>query len=298
MSVDRNAEITAPPLTIIVATTRRWPAADVCIREVLPQSRAIGAELILADGDGSGFDPVLGPDVVWLRRPGADRLVLHAWALELARGHVVAITEDHVRPDPDWCEAILRAHRERPEADVIVGAVRNASTKHLLERASFLLTSAPYLPPLREIPTRTPPYNNLSVKRRALPPTLRPGELEFDLVPGLFTAGRVDVDDRIVVDHVQDLSVTEALMMHFHNGRTHGGTFADEPGARRVRRARDVFELPRQLVADTDRAIAQRNDRRYGRPDVAGVAVIAGAHVLGFLVGLATGRGRSPWRVT
>jgi hypothetical protein len=105
MSVGGDAS-TAPPLTVVVATTRCWPAANVCLREMLPQARAVGAELILADGHGCGFDPELDPDVVWLRRPGVDCLTRHARALGLARGDVVAITEDHARPDPNWCEAV------------------------------------------------------------------------------------------------------------------------------------------------------------------------------------------------
>lgn len=268
------------------------------MRAVLSQTRAVGAELILADGRGSGFDQSVSSDVIWLRLPGAERLTLHARALEAVRGDVVAITEDHVRPDPDWCEAILRAHRERPEIDVIVGAIRNASLKRLSDRASFLLTSAPYAPPLHQVPERAPPFNNLSVKRRVLPTTLRPGELEFDVVPGLFAAGKIAVDERITAAHVQDVSMTEALVMHFHNGRTHGGTFVDDPRTLRLRRARDALRVPRLLTAETYREVAKRPASRYGRRDIAGVALIAGAHIFGFLIGLITGRGNSPQRVT
>jgi hypothetical protein len=287
----RNAG--APPLTVIVATTRCWPAADVCLRELAPQACAAGAELILCDGHGSGFDPIRYPEVVWLRSPGADRLTLHARALERARGDLVAITEDHVRPDQDWCEAVLRAHREQPHADIIVGAVRNASERRLSDRASFLLTSAPYLPPLQRLPGRTPPYNNLSMKRRVLPTLLAPGELEFDLVPGMFDAGQVVVDDRIAVNHVQPVSMAQALVMHFHNGRSHGGTFVDEPRSLRLRHARCALAVPRTLSAETNREITQRPASTYGRRDVAGVALIASAHTLGYLVGLVTGRGNS-----
>ena len=293
-----DATKTALPLTVIVATTRCWPTANVCVRAVLSQARTVGAELILADGHGSGFDPAACADVTWLRLPGAARLTLHARALEVARGDVIAITEDHVRPDPDWCETILRAHRERPEVDVIVGAIRNASRKRLSDRASFLLTSAPYAPPLLQVPERAPPFNNLSVKRRVLPASLRPGELEFDIVPGLFAVGKIAVDDRITAAHVQDVSMTAALVMHFHNGRTHGGTFIDDPRALRLRRARDALGIPRRLAAETYREVAKRPASRYARRDVAGVTLIAGAHAFGFLIGLITGRGNSPRRVT
>jgi hypothetical protein len=288
----------APPLTVVIATTRCWPAADLCLREMAPQARAVGAEVILCDGHGSGFDPVQYPEVLWLRTPGADRLTLHARALERARGDIVAITEDHVRPDQDWCEAILRAHREKPDADVIVGAVRNASTRRLSDRASFLLTSAPYLPPLQRLPGRTPPYNNLSMKRRVLPKSLAPGELEFALVPGLFDTGQVVVDDRVRAEHVQPVSMGQALTLHFHNGRTHGGRYVDESASLRLRRARCALALPRTLSAEVDQEIISRSSSLHRRRDVAGVALIASAHALGYVVGLVTGSGDSARRVT
>src|SRR5262249_29922576 len=211
---------------------------------------------------------------------------LHARALRVARGEVIAITEDHVRPDPGWCEAILTAHRRRPEAQVIVGAMRNGTTKRLSDRASFLITSAPYLPPLPRLPERTPPYNDLSVKRRILPATLRPGEFEFDLVPGLFDAGKVCVENGFAGEHVQSVSMTDALVMHFHNGRTYGGSFVGETRALRCRRAVDALRAPRRLTAETSREIAQRPGLDVSWSDLAGVAVIGAAHALGTLVGL------------
>jgi hypothetical protein len=168
----------------------------------------------------------------------------------------------------------------------------------LSDRASFLVTSAAYQPPLHPLPERAPPFNNVSLKHRVLPATLRPGELEFYVVPGLFAAGSLYIDDRIACDHVQDVSMTEALVMHFHNGRQSGGTFVDEPRALRLRRAREVLRVPRLLAGETHREIAKRPASSYGRADVAGAAVIAGAHALGFLIGLVTGRGDSPRRVT
>jgi hypothetical protein len=271
--------------------------AEVCVAAVLPQIQAVGGELIVADGHGSGLDPALGSDVVWLREPGAARLTLHARALAIAPGALVAITEDHVRPDPDWCEAMLRAHRERPDVDVIVGAIRNGSRRRVSDRASFLLTSAPYAPPLQELPRRSPPFNNLSLKRRVLPATPTPGELEFDLVPRLFAAGRVDVDGRVTAVHIQDLSILQALVLHFHNGRMHGGSFANEPPPRRRRRARDALRVPQRLTAETAEELARRPASSYGRRDAAGVALIATAHTLGLLAGLALGAGHSAQHV-
>lgn len=47
-----------------------------------------------------------------------------AIGLQLARGRIVAMTEDRAIPEPDWCRKILEAHRERANA-IIGGAIEN-----------------------------------------------------------------------------------------------------------------------------------------------------------------------------
>ncbi|MGD9628408.1 MAG: hypothetical protein AB7V18_04115 [Pyrinomonadaceae bacterium] len=47
-----------------------------------------------------------------------------AVGLGLARGKIVAITEDHARPSDDWCRQLIRLHIELPY-EVIGGAVEN-----------------------------------------------------------------------------------------------------------------------------------------------------------------------------
>ena len=265
---------------------------------VLPQVRAVGGELIVADGHGAGFDPAVGSDVVWLPIAGASRLELHAAALKKSRGDVVAITEDHVRPLPGWCEAILVAHRQRPDAPVIVGPVRNASERTAFERASFNITSAAYLPPLRRLPDRVPPNNNMTFKRHVLPSTLAPGEWEFEVIPSLFRAGLITVDDRFLVEHLQDLTAIETVVMHFHNGRIGGGTFVAQPAALRRSLIGLALRLPDRLTNDVRKAMSEHPSTAYGPLDVAATAVVGCAFALGFLVALAIGPGDSPRRVT
>jgi hypothetical protein len=238
------------------------------------------------------------PDVVWLRQPGADRLTLHASAFEMARGDIITITEDHVRPDPDWCDAILRAHREQPEAVAIVGAVKNGSTKRLSDRASFP-AHVGVIPPA----TFPSAAAGAAVQQRVGEAADHAGDASARRVrvrirAGSVGAGKISVDDRMMVEHVQDVSMTEALVMHFHNGRTYGGTFIDEPRSLRLRRSLDALRTPERVTAEMHREIAQRSSGSHDSANVVGVAVIAGAHALGCLVGLVTGRGRSPRRLT
>jgi hypothetical protein len=90
----------------------------------------------------------------------------------------------------------------------------------------------------------------------------------------------------------------EALAMHFHNGRTHGGAFVKDPRSLRLRRARRALTIPKSLVEEVHREIGRRPGTLYGNRDVVGVAMIAGAHTLGYLAGLVTGSGSSPRHIT
>jgi hypothetical protein len=283
---------------VVVATTRPWPAASISIDELLPQVRALGGELILADGHGDGWDPAVGSDVIWVRKPGWDRLHLHREALAMATGDVIAFTEDHVRPTPSWCEAIITSHREHADADAISGAVTNASRSHSFERASFLFTSAPYLPPITGRPDRSPPANNFSLKRRAVSTDLAPGDVELVVLPELYEDGRMVIDDRIVIEHVQPVSAREALVMHFHNGRTHGGTFVDEPRVNKRILTRAGLRIPGRVTRETKEAIKARPESGYPKRDVYAVRAIGLAHLTGFLVGITRGRGNSPGKIT
>src|SRR5260370_39774943 len=98
MSVGSDAVNVNPRLSVIVATTRCWPTADVCLRELAPQTRAMGAELILRHGHGSRLDAALFPHVVRLGRPSADRLTPHADPCAVPHGDVTTTSDDHVRP--------------------------------------------------------------------------------------------------------------------------------------------------------------------------------------------------------
>src|SRR5699024_5027539 len=46
-----------------------------------------------------------------------------AAGLKVSRGRIIAMTEDHALPAPDWCRQILAAHDG--EAPVIGGAIEN-----------------------------------------------------------------------------------------------------------------------------------------------------------------------------
>jgi hypothetical protein len=194
-----------PPLSVVFPAREGYDEVAEAVDVVLPLAERVDAELVVV-GDLAGTAP---PDerVRFVHLPSADILALRRRGVEAARGEVVAIGEDHAIPRPDWCEAVIRAHAEHPEAGVVVGCLVNATDATLAGRANFLAFAAPWQPPMPSLPPgRPPPSSALSFKRRVLEPigSKATGWLEAGLIPSLFERGEMVADERIVVDHHQD----------------------------------------------------------------------------------------------
>ncbi len=248
------------------------------------------------DEDGVTDELAVGATVV--RAPGADVFTLRALGARAATGQVVAFTEDHCVPAPGWGAAILAAHVRHPTTAGVAGATRNGSPERLVDRANFLVTFAPLLPPLPGVlPRRVPPPNNVSIKAVSLAEyDLRPGLLELEIVPHFARVGHLVLDDAIVVDHVQSHGRRGSLAVHFHNGRTTTGLPRRRlPPRERARRIVDsVLLVPRHLV-ETLREVAGRpGERRAALPAIPWVVALLCAHATGQIVGVLAGPGDSP----
>jgi hypothetical protein len=69
-----------------------------------------------------------------------------ATGIRAARSPVIAFTEDHSFPDPDWAEALIHAHKD---GWTVVGpAVRNGNPHSLLSWANFLIEYSDWLDPV------------------------------------------------------------------------------------------------------------------------------------------------------
>lgn len=288
-------------LSVIVATAHPSPDYDRLLEALLPQLAEVGGELVLADGSAHGVPTPAyrGVAVTHLRDAGADIFALRARATPHARGWVVAYTEDHCLPEPGWCRNILTAHRRHGDRAAVSGAATNGTVDTLWDRASFLLTFAPVLPPLPAGPLqRVPPPANVSIKREALEPygELGDGFLEFELMPHLHRAGHVALADDVRVSHYQGKTRNWFVIHHFHNGRTTTGLLDRAGGLRQfARRARDSIALVPRHTLVTFREVWRRPaQRRPDLPAVPFVGVLLAAHATGQLVGLLAGPGDSP----
>jgi hypothetical protein len=217
-------------LSVMFATIRGWPAAHLPIDALREQVAAVGGEIIVMDGSGQPAPDAsdVGPDVTWISRPGRSVFQLRAEGYDHCRGQVVAVTEDHVAPDADWCERILAAHAAHPEAIAIGGAVANGTTRHLMDWAAFLMTQAASMSPLRNGPAEriagaaTVTYKHVAIARRPSHGTL--GAIELFDTAGLRRDGEILLnDDTIRVSHHQCMDLAANASIEFHNGRTIAG---------------------------------------------------------------------------
>jgi len=284
-----------PPLSVILATTEPWPDLENCLAVLTPQIRALGCELLVGDGHGEALDPervAASPWLSWIRRPGASVFDLRAEAAGLARGEIVALTEDHCVVAPDWCAQILEAFRLHPDASAVAGEVLNGSPEHLMDWANYLHSFGSSLPPYDDPERwyRTPPAANVAFRRSVLPNQApEPGWLELELSPRLFQEKRFGMHGGMRVTHVQSYGFWLMLRMHFDNGRS-------TTGLRHAHFSRD--RLPWSLYRSTVRGFSKATEyRRVIRQSLPLVFLLSCAHSLGALAGAVAGPGGSPARL-
>jgi hypothetical protein len=307
--LQENSELAeaVPPLSVVIATSQPWPQMRGVLDSVYAQTQALGAELIVVDGHGRGLREDHGyPGVRWLRRPGNHVSQLRAIGIAEARGDVVAFTEDHCRVTPDWCEQVLRAHRENPRAAMIGGVVQNAAVDSPWDRAHFFISNGAFLPP---IPTgeraNLTGQANISYKRWALPENMPAhGIVEQEYERDLHRSGRILIaDDRLVVFHDLPLSALDNCMVHYHDGRAIAGfTRARLSRAQLMYQiSRSSLLMPLRVVKDTlritGRVLRKPGYRRQALMNSPFVAVILQFRAVGEMIGYLYGPGNSAHRL-
>lgn len=288
------------PLSVVIATVDPWPAVAAVLESVLAQTEAVGGEVVIADGHGQGLpDGAEYPSVVTVRRPGASIFQARASGLARARGRIVAVTEDHCRVAPDWCEAVLAAFDGEPGTMVVGGAVENGAAATLLDQMHFLIANGPSMRPLgRAGPRSMSGQANVSYRREVLAGAdTGHGVLQMQLNRDLGRAGvAMKLDGRPLVWHDQHLDLGGALRLHFHNGRCIAGFRRPRLGvAAWVARLASCAVLPAYLAARAV-AIAWRKGRLRLRSALGlPLLVLLGwSHAAGELVGYLSGLGDSP----
>jgi hypothetical protein len=290
--------VSRPPLSVVIPVREGLAEIAPVLEALLPGAEAVGAEvLVVGELEADATPPA---DLVrLLRMPVADMLALRRRALGEAEGEVVAVGEDHAVPRADWCETVIRAHAEHPEALAVVGCLVNATDGTLAGRANFRAFASPWQPPMPELPPRRPPPSStLSFKRAALEgiESEAPGWFEAGLIPSLFEEGKMVADERIAVDHFQDHGSLWSIRNSYDSARSSYGyehSRLDAAGRRRLARW-TIAGIPRGLRAEVAEAL---NGWPMSLPESALIALIAIAAGLGGAAGTLRGPGRSADRV-
>jgi hypothetical protein len=284
-----------PPLSSVIATRGLWSGMRYVLDALLPQTRDVGGEVVVVAGNESAAPPT--PNLRWISVPGETNLLrLRVIGLQAARGTVIATGEDHAVPRPGWCAAILRAHAEHPGAAAVAGCLVNGSADRVSARANFLSYAAPFTPPMAALPSTPPPYTVLSFKREALAALDdRPGTLEARLVPDLFARGAIVADDRIVIDHYQDLNLVQSIGNVYSAARcSYGYALDGADNARRREVARWIVKnVPRLHLAGARKCVPAGPGGWYL---LGSIRVLVAATALGGAMGALFGPGRSPDR--
>ena len=292
-----------PSLSIVVASRDPWPMLRGTLDALYPQAVAAGAEIIVPM---SRFDVAppdadrLYPGVRWIQKKADESIFqLRALALLDCRAEIICITEDHVTVDPGWCQVVLEAHAQYPEAAAIGGVIENGATTTIKDWASFFTSNGPFMHPIRNgISDDISFQANVSYKRRALPAAFP----EFGLIPSILHRELLDggavlaATDRMVAVHIQELTLSEFTALYFHNARTTAGCFhASRPRLRWL--PGYVALMPWMLWRTLSTGFSKRRRRRellLGSPFI--VWLIC-CHAAGELVGHLAGPGSSPQRV-
>ncbi len=293
-----------PAITIAVSTIQGWPAIRDNVASFEAAAAAAGGEVIVTDGSGNPSpDPaLLAPTTTWKQEPGLSVFQLREIGYRLARGPIVAITEDHVLVPPDWGERYVAAFAAAPRAMAIGGSVENGATESVADWASFFIVQAPVAAPIESGPvSRLSGAVNVAYRAEALQEIDDHGGLgtldglhQRDLVR---RGGLLIADDSIRVSHAQATSLARYTALHFHAARTFAGFLRGEMGSEAWFRLMAVWLVPYMRLGRALILLDRRGHRSMlvqAWPTMLWLLYVqAAGHLLGFLAG----PGDSPRRV-
>jgi hypothetical protein len=214
-------------LSIIVATRTGWPHIRQCVDAIVGQLDAAQAELIVADSSGMPVpDFAVGaPNIRWFQLPGYQPHELRQHGYHAAQAPLVATTEDHCEPAPDWALSILAVHESDENAVGVFGLVDNGSRDKVEDWGLYSVGYLPWAPP-HVVPRGLPGHANLSFRAHVFDelPATADRVLEFRYVEALRAAGySVISTDTTLVTHFQSAGVPATMHLLFHNGRLIAG---------------------------------------------------------------------------
>lgn len=220
----------------------------------------------------------------------------NARGVEAARAPIVALTEDHVFPDPDWADALLAAHRQPWAA--VGPVVRNANPRGPFSWADLLIGYGPWIDPAPAGAVDHLPGHNSAYKRDVLlaygPNLRRMMEAETVLHWDLRSKGHeLYLEPAARIAHMNFARLAPFLTAHFYGGRMFAAARARDGGWRWHRRV--LFAGGSPLIPFVRLRRIIRDMQRPGRPlrmlwrvlphVLLGLSADAGGQMLGYVFG-------------
>ncbi len=262
-----------PPLSVVVVILAGREYLVRCLEALERQQGVECPEILVPHDETLTGVPALSrrfPDVRFLAHEGRKTFAeLRAAGVRVARGDIVAVTEDHCSAEPTWARSILELH-EGPWA-AVGGPVDKRGPDTMLNWAIYLSDFGRYMNPVVEGPAGYLTDVNVTYKRASLEATSQLWQKEFHETTinwALQDQGKqLLLSRRVAVRQQRSLQLGYALGERYRFGRLFASTrVAGATLARRVFYAGASAVLPAILLLRVYRNVFGK--RRFDTPFV------------------------------
>jgi glycosyltransferase involved in cell wall biosynthesis len=219
-----------PQLSIVIASINSSSYLVECLKALRQQVGNISSEVIIADCVGTAVTDLVAAEYPKVKLIAFSEFrtvaVLRATAILAARGEIIAITEDHCIPPPNWYESIWQAHLKYP-AVAIGGTVDNGAIDSLLDWAVFFCEYGRFMSPASSGIVHDLPAPNVSYKHSALiaiQAQLKQGYRETFIHEYLESQGEILWSEpTISTIHKKHFTIADFLTERYHYSRAFAG---------------------------------------------------------------------------
>ncbi len=294
----REQRILSPELSVVVVILGGRSYLCRWLERFTRQPVHKDVEILVPCDDSVSDIPALQrqyPAVRFLHAKGQHSYAhLRALGVKQSRGAIVAITEDHCTPDPNFCARILEAHRHSHAA--VGGAVEKAEPDTLLNWAIYLSDFSRYMNPVPEGRSHYLTDCNVSYKRTALASIDHLWASEFHETSVNWTlearGESLWLSPSIMVWQQRSLSLSAAIPERYAFGRLFASTrVANTTTVKRTLYAVLSWILPALLVARVARnVIGKRRHIGAFLRALPAIVVMSAVWSWGEFIGYVTGR--------
>jgi hypothetical protein len=286
-----------PSLTVVVVVLAGREYLVRCLRALRQQHFKPAEILVPCDStlaDVAALQTEFA-DVRFIQVPGTHTYAeLRSLGFREARGDLIALTEDHCSPDPEWCATIVELHRG--DVAAVGGSVDKSGPDTMLNWGIYLSDFGRYMNPVKEGPAGYLTDCNVSYKRSVLEPIRDLWAEQFHETTVNWTLsgqGRtLWLSPRVVVRQQRSLSWGYALKERYEFGRLFASTRVAGAGfGRRLFYAGASAVLPMILLGRVVKNVAQKR-RELGNfvRALPAILLLNFVWAWGEVVGYATGR--------